>query len=89
MLTDYERAILTLDEYEGSSKKHYRRVANYYNWAIYMMIERDEYSDAFWYMAINHKSKKVLVNSVLYDISELPDIVEMLQDFEYFFDSYY
>lgn len=85
MLTDYERAILTLDEYEGSLKKHYIRVANYRNWAIYMMIERGEWSDTFWYMAINHKSKEVLVNSEYYDTSELPDIVDMLEDFEYFF----
>lgn len=85
MLTDYERAILTLDEYEGSSKKHYIRVANYRNWAIYMMIERGEWSDTFWYMAINHKSKEVLENPECYDISELPDIIDMLEDFEYYF----
>lgn len=88
MFTDYERAelmLLTLDEYEGSSKKHYRRVANYYNWTVYEIVERDEWSDTFWYMAINRKNKDVLVNSECYDNSELPDIVEMLEDFEYYF----
>lgn len=88
MFTEYEKArlmLLTLDEYEGSPKKSYRRVANYYNWTVYEMMERDEWSDTFWYMAINRKSKEVLVNSECYDSSELPDIVEMLQDFEYFF----
>lgn len=85
MFTDYERAELTLAEYQNNPKKSYRRVANYYNWTVYEMIERDEWSDTFWYMATNHKSKEVLVNSECYDNSELPDIVEMLQDFEYFF----
>lgn len=85
MFTDYERAELTLAEYQNDPKKSYRRVANYYNWTVYEMMERDEWSDTFWYMAINRKSKEVLVNSECYDTSELPDIVEMLQDFEYFF----
>ncbi len=88
MFTDYERAelmLLTLNEYEGSPKKSYRRVANYYNWTVYEMNERDEWSDNFWYMAINRKNKEVLVHPEYYDSSELPDIVEMLQDFDYFF----
>lgn len=88
MFTDYERAelmLLTLDEYEGNPKKSYRRVANYYNWTVYEMVEREEWSDTFWYMAINHRSKEVLVHSESYDISELPDIIEMLQDFDYYF----
>lgn len=49
------------------------------------MIERDEWSDTFWYMIVNHKNKEVFVNSESYDSSELPDIVEMLQDFEYYY----
>lgn len=85
MFTDYEKAELTLAEYQGHLNKGYRRVANYYNWTVYELVERDDWSDTFWYMAINHKSKEVLVNSEYYDTSELPDIVEMLQDFEYFF----
>lgn len=88
MFTDYERArlmLLTLEEYQGSPKKYYRRVANYYNWTVYEIIEGEEWSDTFWYIAINHKSKEVLVNPEYYDNSELPDIVEMLQDFDYYF----
>lgn len=85
MFTDYERAELTLAEYQNNPKKNYRRVANYYNWTVYEMIERDEWSDTFWYMATNHKNKEVFVSSESYDNSELPDIVEMLEDFEYFF----
>ena len=85
MFIDYERAELTLAEYQNDPKKDYRRVANYYNWTVYEMIEREEWSDTFWYMAINHKSREVLVSSESYDNSELPDIVEMLQDFDYYF----
>ena len=85
MFTPYERAELTLAEYTNTPGKSYRRVANYYNWTVYELMDREEWSDTFWYMAINHKSKEVLVNSESYDNSELPDIVEMLQDFEYFF----
>lgn len=86
MFTNYERAELTLAEYQNDPKKDYRRVANYYNWTVYEMIERDEWSDTFWYMIVNHKNKEVFVNSESYDSSELPDIVEMLQDFfEYYF----
>ena len=88
MFTDYERArlmLLTLEEYEGNPKKYYRRVANYYNWTVYEIIEGEEWSDTFWYIALNHKSKEVLVNPECYDSYELPDIVEMLQDFEYYF----
>lgn len=85
MFTDYERAELTLAEYQNNPKKNYRRVANYYNWTIYEMIERDEWSDTFWYMATNHKSKEVLENPECYDISELPDIIDMLEDFDYYF----
>lgn len=85
MFTEYERAELTLAEYQNNPAKDYRRVANYYNWTVYEMIDREELSNTFWYMAINHKNKEVSIHSEYYDISELPDIVEMLQDFEYFF----
>lgn len=85
MFTDYERAELTLAEYANTPGKGYRRIANYYNWTVYELMDREEWSDTFWYMAINHRNKEVLVNSVCYDSSELPDIVEALQDFEYFF----
>lgn len=89
MFTHYERAELTLAEYQNNPKKDYRRVANYRNWTVYEMNERDEWSDTFWYMAINHKNKEALENLVVYDISELPDIVEMLEDFEYYFNYYF
>lgn len=85
MFTDYERAELTLAEYQNNPAKDYRRVANYYNWTVYEMVERDEWSDTFWYMAINRKNKEVLVNPECYDNSELPDIIDMLQDFDYYF----
>lgn len=84
MFTNYERAelmLLTLDEYEGNPKKSYRRVANYYNWTVYEIFE----SDTFWYMAINRKNKEALVHPEYYDNSELPDIVDMLDDFEDYF----
>lgn len=85
MFTDYERAELTLEEYQNNPAKDYRRVANYYNWTVYEMIDREEMSNTFWYMAINHKNKEVSIHSEYYDNYELPDIVEMLQDFEYYF----
>lgn len=85
MFTDYERAELTLAEYQNNPAKDYRRVANYYNWTVYEMVERDEWSDTFWYMAINRKNKEVLVNPECYDNSELPDIIDMLDDFDYYF----
>jgi hypothetical protein len=85
MFTDYERAELTLAEYQNNPAKHYRRLVNYYNWTVYEMIDREEMSNTFWYMAVNHKSKEVSIHSEGYDISELPDIIEMLQDFEYYF----
>lgn len=85
MFTNYERARLMLEEYQTDPKKDYRRVTNYYNWTVYEIIEKEEWSDTFWYIALNHKSKEVLVNPEYYDNSELPDIVEMLQDFEYYF----
>ena len=85
MFTNYERAELTLAEYQNNPDRGYRRVVNYYNWTVYEMQERAEWSDTFWYMAINHKSREVLVNPEYYDNTELPDIVEMLQDFDYYF----
>ena len=85
MFTDYERAELTLAEYQNNPAKHYRRLVNYYNWTVYEMIDREEMSNTFWYMAVNHKSKEVSIHSEGYDISELPDIVDMLDDFDYYF----
>lgn len=85
MFTDYEKAELTLEEYQNNPAKHYRRLVNYYNWTVYEMIDREEMSNTFWYMAVNHKSKEVSIHSEGYDISELPDIVDMLDDFDYYF----
>ena len=85
MFTDYEKAELTLEEYQNNPAKHYRRLVNYYNWTIYEMIDREEMSNTFWYMAVNHKSKEVSIHSEGYDISELPDIIDMLDDFDYYF----
>lgn len=85
MFTDYEKAELTLEEYQNNPAKHYRRLVNYYNWTVYEMIDREEMSNTFWYMAVNHKSKEVSIHSEGYDISELPDIIDMLDDFDYYF----
>lgn len=87
MFTEYEKAelmLLTLDE-NNNSGTYYRRVANHHDWAIYEIVDTEDWLDAFWYIAINRKEKEVLVNPEYYDSSELPDITEMLEDFEYYF----
>lgn len=92
MFTDYQRALITLDELNNTSDAQYGIIGKVKNYEVYEILEPyyDEYyfevlGYYYWYMAIDDINERVKINSEVYDETDKPDISELLNDFEYFF----
>lgn len=88
MFAEYERALLTLNEYERDEYSSYSTMGVYNDWVIYEMKEIDSRNTSiknYWYMAISDKLAEALVNLVYHDDSERLELSELCDNFNYYF----